>query len=105
MKQETSELDDRTPGASMAPINDGEALIEDVDSEVMDDQGTEPFEAVELLKQVRDTAFDSSDEKLGLALGRSSKEISDWISGTEIMDSDALIKLRALAEERGAEIE
>ena len=96
MKRETttSELDDRATGASMAPIDNGEPLIVE---DVIDDKGTQRFEAVELLKQVRDTAFDSSDEKLALALGRSSEEISDWISGNEMMDSDALIKVRALA--------
>ncbi len=100
------DLNDRARGASMAPIDDGEASIADEGLEtVIDDQGTEPFEAVEILKQLLETEFDTSEEKLALALGRSSNEISEWLSGGAIVDSDALNKLRALADQRGVEIE
>ena len=100
-----SGLDQQKSGTSMAPIENGEASIEEDSEGPIDDQGTEQFEAVEILKQVRDTAFESSDEKLALALGRPSKEISEWLNGEEAVDSDALIKIRALASERGVEVE
>jgi hypothetical protein len=57
------------------------------------------------LRKIRDDAFDSSDEKLAIALGRSSEEIKAWIDGDEKIDSDALIKARALASARGVEHE
>ena len=102
-----SELDHQRSGASMSPIDDGEAAIVDDFSEetALDDQGTDQAEAVGILAQVLDTAFDSSNKKLALALGRSSEEISDWLSGNAEVDSDTLIKLRALADERSVEID
>jgi hypothetical protein len=105
-ESEMSDLENQSAGASMAPINDGEAVIADADEEsAIDDQGTDQSEAVEILKQVRDAAFDSSDEKLALALGRTSEEVSEWLNGEAKVDSDALIKIRALAAERGVEIQ
>jgi hypothetical protein len=54
---------------------------------------------------VRDDAFEGSDEKLALALGRPIEEITGWLNGSEIIDGDVLIKARALAIQRGVEIE
>ncbi|HEY6804929.1 MAG TPA: hypothetical protein VI306_15245 [Pyrinomonadaceae bacterium] len=102
----TGSNDGHTGGASMAPIEDGEASVAGEDSETaIDDQGTDQVAAVEILKQVRDTAFDSSDEKLALALGRPVEEISEWLNEKAPIDSDALIKIRALAAEREVDID
>ena len=46
-----------------------------------------------------------SDEKLAIALGRSSEEIAEWLNGEGKIDSDALMKAKALASERGVELE
>jgi hypothetical protein len=90
----------------MAPIEDGRASVSDVDSELaIDDQGTDQFEAAQILLRIREEAFDSSDEKLAIALGRSKDEIAEWINGEGNIDSDALMKARALASERGLELE
>ena len=74
------------------------------DSPVIDDHGTDQFEAANMLKQVRDAAFDSSDEKLALALGRPTEEIEECTRGSGLIDGDVVMKARGLALKRGAEI-
>jgi hypothetical protein len=90
-------------GASMAPIQDGVARLND-DPEI-DDGGTDQSEALQILTDLRDGAFDSSDAKLAAALGRPSEEIEEWLKGDGTIDGDVLLKARALASERGIEIE
>jgi hypothetical protein len=86
---------------SMSPRKDysSEAQYE------IDDRGTDQSEAFQILTRIKDEAFDSSDEKLALALGRPVDEIQDWTRGEQIIDSDVLMKARALALERGLRIE
>jgi hypothetical protein len=93
-------LDDQGGGASMAPVHNGTSVSGEESEAAIDDQGTDQAGATEILREIRDAAFESSDEKLALALGRSSAEITGWLNGEEKVDSDALIKARALASER-----
>src|SRR5436190_23773796 len=90
--------------ASMALIKDGKPAIAEDSSEI-DDQGTNQEEAAQILHNLRDNAFDGSDEKLALALGRPAEEIRNWIKGEETIDSDVLLKAKAMANERGVKIE
>jgi hypothetical protein len=53
---------------------------------------------------LRDRAFDSSDEKLALALGRPTEEIESLIGGEEVIDDDLVMKARGIAQERGVEL-
>lgn len=101
MSERDVKLEDRG-GASMAPVHDGRASVSGEESEPAI-QGTDQAEAAGILREIRDAAFDSSDEKLAVALGRSSEEITGWLNDDEKVDSDALIKARALASERGVE--
>jgi len=71
----------------------------------IDDRGTGQHEASEILKSIRDHAFDSSDEKLALALGRPTEEIEAWTSGDGTIDGDVVMKARVLADKRGVEIQ
>ena len=71
---------------------------------VLDDHGTRQSEASQILKSIRDHAFDSSDEKLALALGRPTEEIEEWTSGGGVIDGDVVMKARTLAMQRGFEI-
>lgn len=81
------------------------ARMAKVESEpVIDDLGTDQAEASQILKHIRDAAFDSNDEKLALALGRPTEEIEQWIRGEGMIDGDVVMKARALAIERGVEI-
>jgi hypothetical protein len=96
-----SNLKNEGRGASMARIDDGVAAISDEGSEPeIDDRGTSQSEAAGVVKRIRDEVFDGSDEKLALALGRSSEEIADWVDGERTIDGDALMKVRSLERER-----
>ena len=102
--QEGSNSETTEHAPSMAPVKDG-ARIPGSDSDGIDDQGTDQSEASEILRNVRDAAFEGSDEKLALALGRPTEEIEEWTSGGGSIDSDVLLKARALADERGVELD
>lgn len=92
--------------SSMGRIsNDGSAVVLKEAEPEIDDRGTDQSEASNLLKNIRDAAFDSSDEKLALALGRPADEIEDWIKGSGVIDGDVVMKARWLASERGVHIE
>lgn len=73
------------------------------DPDTLDDQGTTQEEATEILQMLRDDVFESSDEKLALALGRPAEEVKAWLSGKLTVDEDGLAKARGLAMERGIE--
>jgi hypothetical protein len=91
-------------GASMAPIKEGG--VPDLNNEpTIDDRGTDQSEALEILASIRDGAFDSSNESLALALGRPTEEIEEWMGGAGTIDGDVVQKARALALERGFQIE
>ena len=92
------------PAASMARIESGEASIGNEGEHVIDDQGTDQSEASEILRHIRDHAFEANDEKLALALGRPTEEIEEWTSGRGLIDGDVIMKARTLAMQRGFEI-
>jgi predicted RNase H-like HicB family nuclease len=71
------------------------------ETEALDDQGTTQEEAVELLQILHEEVFDSNDEKLALALGRTTEEVMAWLSGAQTIHTDVLLKARALIIERG----
>lgn len=71
----------------------------------VDDKGTNQAEAVEMLKSLRDDAFEGSDEKLAVALGRPVEEVESWFDGTALIDDDVAMKMRGIAKERGVAIE
>lgn len=98
-----TETNERT--ASMKPAASATASSTPDDDPEIDDRGTDQVEASQILKNIRDGAFDSSDEKLALALGRPTAEIEEWTSGGGLIDGDVMQKARALASERGLEIE
>jgi hypothetical protein len=90
--------------ASMARIKEGAAPNLDNEPKI-DDRGTDQSEALQILTAIRDGAFDSSNEKLALALGRPTEEIEEWIRGEGTIDGDVVQKARALAIERGFQVE
>src|SRR4051794_28252574 len=63
---------------------------DDRDKIVIDDRGTSQVEATTILKNIRDHAFDGSDERLALALGRPEEEIESWTSGIGTIDGDVV---------------
>lgn len=95
---------DASQRSSLVPLDSGPATGNGGTREI-DDQGTAPGEAAEILRDIRDAGFDSSDEKLALALGRPAEEIAGEIEGIRSVDGDELMKARKLAIERGIEIQ
>jgi hypothetical protein len=62
-------------------------------------------DAPDFLRVLRDSAFQSSDDKLALALGRPTEEIKGWIDRSLSIDADALMKARGIAMERGVKFD
>jgi hypothetical protein len=60
-----------------------------------------PAETRNIIRELRDQAFDSSDEMLALALGRPIDQVRTLVAGTEDADDDIAMKVRGIAEERG----
>jgi hypothetical protein len=88
----------------MTEQNTGEAA-EKQSEQAVDDRGTNQTEGRAILKRLRDNGFESSDEKLAVALGRPLEEVQAWTGGTEPVDDDVIMKARGIAKERGIEIE
>ncbi len=72
---------------------------------VVDDRGTDQTKAARMLRKLRDRAFEASDEKLALALGRPVEEVTAWNVGQELIDDDVVMKARGIAIHRGVHIE
>jgi hypothetical protein len=81
------------------------AEMENKSEQEVDDRGTTQNEGRTLLKRLRDNGFDSSDEKLALALGRPVEQVEAWMSGDEPVDDDVIMKARGIAQDRNIEIE
>jgi len=75
-----------------------------LDQEV-DDKGTDQQEAQNILATLRDQGFDSDNQKLAIALGRSAEQVQAMISGTETIDDDIVMKARGIALNRGIQVE
>src|ERR1051325_7906295 len=73
--------------------------------EEVDDKGTDQQEAQNILETLRDRGFDSDNQKLAVALGRSAEQIQATISGAETIDDDIVMKARGIALNRGIEVE
>jgi len=72
---------------------------------VVDDRGTRQQEAATILRNLRDRAFEASDEKLAIALGRPIEEVAAWNAGSEVIDDDVVMKARGIAMHRGVYVE
>jgi len=76
----------------------------DVESNIVDDQGTSQADAQEMLKAFCRNGFDGDEEKTGLVLGRPASEIRDMIAGDVDIDDDLVTKMRGIAKERGFQL-
>lgn len=74
-------------------------------SQAVDERGTSEAEGRALLQRLRDAAFEGSDEKFAIVLGRPAEEVSEMISGAATIDDDIVMKARGVAKERSIEIE
>jgi hypothetical protein len=92
-------------GASLAKTGNGKALEPLPEAHLLDDHGTNQAEAAHILKEIRDNAFEASNEKLALALGRPTEEIEEWTNEGGLIDGDVVMKARSLAIQRGVDVE
>jgi len=60
----------------------------------------ENSDSLDVLKRLKTEVFESSDEKLALALGRPVEEVQNWFGGEEEIDEDAQEKINGIAQER-----
>ena len=72
---------------------------------IVDDRGTDQEKAAKILRHLRDRAFEASDEKLAVALGRPLDEVTGWSAGSELIDDDVVMKARGIAMHRGVRVE
>ena len=93
------------PSASMARTENGKTTAIEPEAHQLDDHGTNQAEASHILQEIRDAAFEGSNEKLALALGRPTEEIEQWSNEGGMIDGDVVMKARALAMQRGVEVE
>ena len=75
-----------------------------LDQEV-DDKGTDQETAQHMLEALRDEGFDSDNEKVAKALGRTVEQVDAMINGAETIDDDVVMKARGIALNRGIKIE
>lgn len=71
----------------------------------VDDKGTNQEEAQHMLEALRDQGFNSDNEKLAKALGRTIEQVDGMIKGAETIDDDVVMKARGIALNRGITIE
>jgi len=83
----------------------GKSLARKFPDKPVDDRGTGQDKAAQILRKLRDRAFEASDERLALALGRPTEEIAAWNAGDLIIDDDAVMKARGIAMNRGVRVE
>jgi hypothetical protein len=72
---------------------------------IVDDRGTGQEKAARILRNLRDRAFEASDEKLAVALGRPVEEVAGWNAGMQLIDDDVVMKARGIALHRGVHVE
>lgn len=71
----------------------------------VDDRGSSQLDALKMIRNLRERAFESSNEKLALALGRPLNEVETLTHGVAPIDDDLLMKARGIAKERGVELD
>jgi hypothetical protein len=76
-----------------------------VPDHIVDDRGTGQDKAAQILLNLRDQAFEASDQKLAVALGRPIEEVAAWHAGQELIDDDVVMKARGIAMNRGVRVE
>jgi hypothetical protein len=73
----------------------------EIESNIVDDAGTDQEEARELLRAFCDKGFDGDVERAAVALGRPASSLNEFMDGQEEIDDDLVMKLRGISSERG----
>jgi len=83
----------------------GVSPLREFPDHIVDDRGTGQEKAAKILRKLRDRAFEASDEKLAIALGRPMEEVAAWNAGQEVIDDDVVMKARGIAMNRGVHVD
>ena len=86
-------------------LGNADRVPEILTEHIVDDRGTNQRKAARILLNLRNRAFEASDEKLALALGRPLEEVAGWTKGVELIDDDVIMKARGIAMHRGVLVE
>ncbi|HEV7745402.1 MAG TPA: hypothetical protein VGO56_10440 [Pyrinomonadaceae bacterium] len=97
--------DSTARGVSAARTGNEKTAAIETEAHQLDDHGTDQAQASHILKEIRDNAFGANNEKLAIALGRPTEEIEQWTNGDGLIDGDVVLKARALAMQRGVDVE
>lgn len=92
--------DDQTQTAAAQDKSGGD----NIPAEAVDSTGTDAESGRAILRQLRDKAFDGSDEKFAVVMGRPVAEITALMIGDERVDDDIVMKARGIAQQRGVEL-
>lgn len=76
----------------------------EVESNIVDDRGTDQSGARDVLRAFRDNGFGGDDEQAAMVLGRPASEIREMVNGDLDIDDDLAMKVRGIADERGIEL-
>jgi hypothetical protein len=71
----------------------------------VDDKGTDQEQAQHMIEALRDQGFNSDNEQVAKALGRTIEQVQGMIDGSETIDDDVIMKARGIALHRGIQIE
>ena len=77
----------------------------EVESNIVDDRGTDQAQAQEILRSFCENGFEGDEDRAGLVLGRPPEEIRDMIDGDLDVDDDLVMKMRGIAKERGIQLQ
>ena len=72
---------------------------------IVDYFGTTQSQALEIFKNFSENGFDNDIEKLALVLGRTPTEMSNLLTGSEVIDDDLVLKIRGIASQRNISLE
>ena len=72
---------------------------------IVDDNGTTQAAARKMLTEFCRNGFADNLEQAALALGRPPEELTDFISGEQVIDDDLVMKMRGIAQQRAIELE
>lgn len=75
-----------------------------MDPLALDDHGTHQEQAAKILRALFEQAFDSNEEKLAIAIGKSAEDTHELLGTSGIFDSDMVLKMRGIAINRGVDI-
>lgn len=67
-------------------------------------ESNSPETGKKILDAILQHGFDGDINRLGIVLGRPNDELTQFLSGDEVIDDDLIMKMRGVAQQRGIAI-